>query len=76
MKFSDNIERSDLDIVFAIRTEVEMQEREEYSSNLWELARENFLKKGNNIYSIPARDLKIGESIYDKSGKFIAYRSN
>lgn len=76
MKFSDNIIRQDLDTVLVIRTEEEMQEREESNSNLWEIERENFLKKGNNIYSIPVRDLKIGESIYDKNGKFISYRSN
>jgi hypothetical protein len=76
MKFSDNIIRNNLDTVFVIRTEQEMQEREEANSNLWELQRENFLKKGNNIYSIPVRDLKIGESIYTKDGKFISYRSN
>lgn len=76
MKFSDNIIRQALDTVFVIRTESEMREREESNSNLWELERENFLKKGNNIYSIPVRDLKTGESIYDKNGKYIAYRSN
>lgn len=76
MKFSDDIVRNDLDIVFVIRTEKEMQEREEANSNLWELERENFLKKGNNIYSIPVRDLKVGENIYTKGGKFISYRSN
>lgn len=59
-----------------LRLSNEMDEREEFNSNLWELERENFLKKGNNIYSIPVRDLKVGESIYTKDGKFISYRSN
>jgi prolyl oligopeptidase PreP (S9A serine peptidase family) len=76
MKFSDNIVRNQLDTVFVIRTEKEMEEREEFNSNLWELQRENFLKEGNNIYSIPVRDLKVGESIYTKDGRFISYRSN
>lgn len=79
MKFTDNITRQDLDTVFVIRTQKEMEEmeeREEFNSNLWELQREDFLKNGSNIYSIPARDLKIGESIYTKDGRFIAYRSN
>lgn len=76
MKFSDNIIREPLEIVFVIRTEQEMMAREEANSNLWELEREDFLKKGNNIYAIPVRDLKIGESIYFKDGKFLAYRSS
>ena len=76
MKFSDNIERTSLEEVFVIRTSKEMEAREEYNSNLWDLERENFLKKGNNIYKTVIRDVKIGESIYTKAGKFIAYRSN
>lgn len=75
MKFSDNIERTALEQVFVIRTQKEMEAREEYDSNLWDIERENFLKNGNNLYSTPARDVKIGESIYTKAGKFIAYRS-
>ena len=63
MKFSDNIERTNLEEVFVIRKSEEMEAREEYNSNLWDLERRNFLKKGNNIYSIPAsknkRILKI-----------------
>jgi hypothetical protein len=76
MKFSDNIERTSLEEVFVIRTSEEMEAREEYNSNLWDLERENFLKKGNNLYQTVVRDLKIGESIYSKSGKLIAYRVN
>lgn len=75
MKFSDNIKRTNLEEVFVIRTSEEMEAREEYNSNLWDLERRNFLKKGNNIYSIPARDVKIGESVYSKLGRYIAYRS-
>lgn len=74
MKFSDNIERTNLEEVFVIRKSEEMEAREEYNSNLWDLERRNFLKKGNNIYSIPARDVKISESIYSKLGRYIAYR--
>lgn len=75
MKFSDNIKRTNLEEVFVIRTSEEMEAREEYNSNLWDLERENFLKKGNNIYQTVVRDVKIGESIYTKSGRYIAYRS-
>ena len=75
MKFSDNIKRTNLEEVFVIRKSEEMEAREEYNSNLWDLERRNFLKKGNNIYSIPARDVKIGESVYSKLGRYIAYRS-
>lgn len=73
MKFSDNIERTSLDEVFVIRTEKEMEAREEYGSNLWELKRSG-LQKGNNIYKTVVRDVKIGENIYNKNGKTIAYR--
>jgi len=74
MKFSDKIERTALDEVYVIRAEAEMEAREEYNSNLWELERENFLGKGKNLYKTPARDVKIGESIYSKTVRFIAYR--
>jgi hypothetical protein len=76
MKFSDNQNRNSLHIVIVIRTAQEMEAREEYNSNLWDLERENFLKKGQNLYSVPARDLKIGESFYTHTGKYIAYRAN
>lgn len=46
MKFSDNIIRQDLDTVFVIRTEEEMQEREEAKSNLWEIRKRKLFKKG------------------------------
>ena len=74
MNFSDKIQRDSLEEVFVIRTEEEMNLRDESNSNLWNLERENFLKKGNNIYKTVARDVKFGESIYDKFGKYIAYR--
>ena len=73
MKFSDKIERTALDEVFVIRTEKEMEAREEYNSNLWEL-HSSGLQKGNNMYKTVVRDVKIGESIYNKAGKEIAYR--
>lgn len=73
MKFSDKIERTSLDEVFVIRTEKEMEAREEYNSNLWELHRSG-LRKGNNIYKTVVRDVKVGENIYNKAGKTIAYR--
>ena len=76
MKFSDNIERASLEEVFVVRTAKEMEAREEYNSNLWDLQRKNFIKKGNNIYKTVSRDIKIGESIYTKNGRLIAYRSN
>lgn len=74
MKFSDNIERTSLEEVFVIRTKKEMEAREESNSNLWELQRENFLKKGNNLYQTVVRDVKVSESIYNKAGRFVAYR--
>jgi hypothetical protein len=76
MKFSDNIERNSLDEVYVIRTEKEMKAREESNSNLWDLIRENFLKKGNHLYKTVVRDVKIAENIYSKTGRLIAYRVN
>lgn len=73
MRFSDNIIRKCLDVVYVIRTTSEMEAREEYNSNLWNIESENILK-GKNLYSTPARDVKIGESIYTRDAKFIAYR--
>lgn len=51
-----------------------MEAREEYNSNLWEVQRYDFLKKGNNLYKTVVRDVKIAESIYNKAGRFVAYR--
>lgn len=74
MRFSDNISRTSLEEVLVIRTSEEMEAREEYNSNLWELEREHFPKKGNNLYQTVVRDVKIGESIYDRNGRFLCYR--
>ena len=76
MEFSDKIVRTSLEEVFVIRALKEMEVRDEYDSNLWELELENFLKKGNNIYKTAVRDIKIGENIYSKFGRFVAYRSS
>lgn len=75
MKFSDKIERDSLDEVYVIRTSKEMEARDESNSNLWNLERENILKKGNNLYQTVVRDVKIGESIYNKAGRLISYRA-
>ena len=74
MNFSDNIVRTSLEEVLVIRTEQEMNEREESNSNLWDLKRENFPKKGKNLYQTVVRDVKIGEEIRMGNGKSIAYR--
>jgi len=74
MKFSDNVIRENLDTVHVIRTEQEMEARDEYNSYLWDEVRK--MQKGNILFSIPVRDLKIGESIYDSKGRFVAYRSS
>lgn len=73
MKFSDNIERASLEEVFVIRTTEDMNSREEVNSNLWDLKRS--LGNKNFIFSIPARDLRIGETIVNWKGNFIAYRT-
>jgi hypothetical protein len=81
MKFSDNIIRNNLDIVFVKRSEKEMEDRLEYNSNLWDIHKEGIsfdatTRAKVNIYSTPARDVKIGENIYNSNGDFVAYRSN
>ncbi len=73
MKFSDNIIRKNIDVVYVIRTTSEMEAREEFNSNLWDIERENILN-GKNLYSTLARDVKIGESIFTKNARYIAYR--
>ncbi len=78
MKFSDNIIRENSDIVFVIRTDAEMEARDEYNSNLWGIEKCIGKDKAGRkvwLFSTPARDVKIGESIYDEQGKFEAYRS-
>jgi hypothetical protein len=72
-KFSDNVVRKNLDIVYVAREEKDMESREEFNSLLWEF--ESELPKGLKLYSTPVRDVRIGESIFDKNYKFIAYRS-
>ena len=80
-KFSDNIIRTSLEEVFVIRTFEDMLNREEANSNMWELARFNIFSENNtksykikSLYKTLVRDLKIGESIYTETGKFIAHR--
>jgi hypothetical protein len=75
MKFSDNIIREPLDEVFVKRSEVQMDAREESNSNLVDV-QEYDVEAGVNLYQVPVRDVKIGESIYDERGKFVAYRSS
>jgi hypothetical protein len=75
MKFSDNIIREPLDEVFVKRSEIQMDTREESNSNLVDV-QEYDVEAGVNLYQVPVRDVKIGESIYDERGKFVAYRSN
>lgn len=75
MNFSDNAARTNLEIVFVKRTETEMEAREEYNSNLWEIEKYD-IKPKVNLYATPARDVKIGEDIFSKKGEFIAFRSN
>jgi len=72
MKFADNITRTSLEEVFVIRTEKEMEARDEYNSNLCELHHSD--KKGNNLYKTVVRDVKIGESIFTEKGKYLTYR--
>ena len=80
MKFSDNKTRTSLTTVYVRRTKKDMESRDEANSNLWELHKENAKKaKGlaaEHLYSTPARDVRIGESIYNSAGKEIAYRTS
>lgn len=73
MKFADKIERDDLDIVYVLRTKEDMESRDEYNSNIWNLVRENKMI-GKNLYETPARDVKIGESIYYKNMRYLTTR--
>lgn len=72
-KFSDNVIRKQLDIVCVAREEKDMESRLEYNSNLWDYERD--LPKGLKLYSTPVRDVRIGETIYDKNYRYVAYRS-
>lgn len=79
MKFADKIIRDSLDLVFVKRSEKEFADRPEYNSNMWEVEK-NDISRTNagspvNLYSTPARDVKIGENIYNDDGTFLTYRS-
>jgi hypothetical protein len=79
VKFADKIIRESFDIVFVKRSEKEMEAREEFNSNLWNIEKINISSdkwSSVNLYSTPVRDVKIGENIYDEEGNFITYRSN
>jgi len=78
MKFSDNIERTYLEEVYVYRTEQEMESRDEYNSNLWNIQKANIEgKKEFHLYKTVVRDLRIGESFYNKAGNVeVSYRVN
>ena len=61
--------------VYVIRTENDMLSREESNSNLWDVEIYD-IEKGKNLYRIPIRDLRIGESYFDKKGEYKGYRVN
>lgn len=79
MKFADNIIREPLDKVFVKRTEKAFSVRPEYNSNLWEIEKHVITRTNTgypiNLYTTPARDVKIGENIYNEDGTFLTYRS-
>jgi hypothetical protein len=79
MKFSDHIERTSLELVFVKRTREDMLSREESASFLWDIEKFDIQKTKKDgwlcLYKTPVRDMRISESIYDKEGKEIAYRS-
>lgn len=76
IKISENRQLGNLTLVYVKRTEKEMEAREEFHSLLWEQVSRVYAKSRIPVYlyKIPARDLKIGESIFDKKGKFIGHR--
>lgn len=67
MKFSDNKLRNSTSKVYIKTNEVDFSKRDEYNSLLWEKIKES-------LYQVPARAVKIGESIYNKDGIYLAYR--
>lgn len=80
MLFSDKITRDEYDDVFVKRSEYEFNQRESQSGTaLWSIAVENIgkteFKKPIHLYRVPASFVLIGEDIYDRTGKNIAYRS-
>lgn len=74
MTFSDRTERKATSKVLVSRTKKEMESREEYQSMLVDYVRVSHIKN-EHIYSIPAREVKIGESILTTQGRFLAYRT-
>jgi hypothetical protein len=79
MKFSDNIERTNLELVFVERTRKDMESREEINTFLWDVERFDVKKTNKDgfvcLYKTPCRDVRLGELIYNKQGEAIAYRS-
>ena len=74
MKFSNKQDYSLLDEVYVIRTEKEMQSRDEYNSNLWEYVKMINPKKGLILYKTVVRDVKVSETIHDRNGRNLGYR--
>lgn len=73
MKFSDKkVRDNQIGKVIVKRTPKEMMERDEYNSHLWGF--EKVANKNENFYTIPIRDLKIGENVYNDEYEFICYR--
>ncbi len=67
IQLDNNVVLNETTLVIVKRTYEEMEQREEFSSNLWE-------ELSNGLIKTPARDLKIGESIYDYKGNETGYR--
>lgn len=78
MKYSDDLERSNKDKVFVIRTQREMLESEAYKNGNWETVAENIAPAlgdgGANLYAIHAEDVRVGEWTYNESGDYAAER--
>jgi len=81
MKFSDELDRTSLEEVLVKRTEKDMESREEASSDLWDIEEYNIskyevnTKEWLNLYRVPARDVRVGETIRYDAFTFIAYRT-
>lgn len=79
MKFSDHIERTNLELVYVLRTRNDMNSREEADALLFDVEKFNIKKTKKdgwlNLFSTPVRDVRIGESLYDETGKYITYRT-
>lgn len=81
MKFSDNLVREKDDYVNVKLSDKEFRKRDLHNYLNTDIVKNNiaFDKAENSpihLYSIPAGDLKIGESIYDENGDFLSYRSS